>query len=251
MNNVNKLRMLDRSSPIPLHYQLRQIIRDEVLNGDLVLDEKGKIPTEGMLAERFKVSRITVKNAIRNLVEEGLLHRVRGKGTFIKKTNEVEKWVGRLLGFSEMISASGFKPSAKLIYQGLNHNLPELVKKNLKMEHGWEYKRIRYADDIPIAIEHSYYPPSIGKDLTNLEDLDSIFSYRFLEEKFGITLYDGEQSISAVNASKEEAETLEITEGGSLLYMERVTYSAQKKPIVYCKAVFNPKYFQYVVYLQR
>jgi len=83
--NGNRLKS---DSPLPLHYQLREIIRFEALNGDLA-DKDGKMPTENELIERFKVSRITVRNALDKLVDQGLLRRERGKGTFLKSNTAV------------------------------------------------------------------------------------------------------------------------------------------------------------------
>src|SRR5690625_3764256 len=99
---------LDYSSPLPLHFQIRAIIKSELTQG-LMADKDGKIPTEKKLSERFKVSRITIRAALENLENEGVVNRVRGRGTFIN-ANRLEKWTGQLLGFAETIESAGFKP---------------------------------------------------------------------------------------------------------------------------------------------
>ena len=81
----------------PLHIQIRETIRRQVRDGELV-DASGRLLTEAELVKHFGVSRVTIRNAIRPLVEEGMFARERGRGTFLR-SNKPENWVGRLLGF--------------------------------------------------------------------------------------------------------------------------------------------------------
>lgn len=249
MSNHSNKGNLNHSIPIPLHYQLSEIIRNELLNGNLV-DENGKMITEAELSKRYQVSRITVRSAIKPLVDEGLLWRERGKGTFLK-TNKVENWVGQLMGFSETIKAAGFQPGGKVLSKGQLTRLPQKIKESLNIDQGWELKRLRYADDIPIAIEHSVFTADIGAELEKQEDLDNILTYRFIEDELKINLHEATQLISAVNASKKESEMLGIAERDALLYMERSTKSLDGKPIEFLQAKYRPDYFHYVILLNR
>jgi GntR family transcriptional regulator len=233
---------------IPLHLQVRDIIRYEALN-DKIVDANGKMPTEFELVKRFGVSRITVRNALQTLVDEGLLVRERGRGTFLK-TNQPENWVGQLMGFTETIKEAGFTPGAKILAMGMTKKFPENVKSTLDTPVVWELKRLRFADDKPIAIEHAFFPPEIGLELEP-QDLLSIAMYKFLEEELYITLKEAKQMISAVNANEYESEQLGIEENEALLYMERITYSNDRKPVEFLKAVYCPYYFQYMVQLTR
>jgi GntR family transcriptional regulator len=242
MNTINF------NSPLPLYYQLAEIIRNEALSG-MMVDESGKMPTEQELVERFKVSRITIRHALKILEDEGMLRRERGRGTFLQ-TNQAENWSGQLLGFSETIVASGMEPGAKLLAYGTVQDAPLEVVTHLKLSNAWELKRLRYADQVPIAIEHAFYPLTVGKQLMN-QDLQSLFVYAFIETNTGISLRNGKQWISATNASKEEAEMLELKEGSALLHIERVIYDSTQMPIEYLKAVFRPDHFHYTIQLQR
>ncbi|CAG7616850.1 GntR family transcriptional regulator [Paenibacillus allorhizosphaerae] len=246
MNKHNK--KLDSKSPLPLHYQLQEIIRFEALNGDLA-DKNGKMPTEIELMARFEVSRITVRQALSKLVDQGLLHRERGKGTFLK-TNHAEHWTGQLLGFSETITASGFTPGGKTLKYGVAKTLADEIKSKLMVQTAWELKRLRYADDLPIAIEHSYFPEAIGMRLEQ-QELGSVLTYAYMEKELGVTLRNGTQNISAKNAGKQEAKMLGIVEGTALLSITRIIYAADQTPVEYLEAVYRPDYFQYTVQLQR
>ncbi|MCS7461210.1 GntR family transcriptional regulator [Paenibacillus doosanensis] len=249
MSSNHENTKLDHSIPIPLHYQLSEIIRNELLNGNLV-DENGKMITEAEISKRFKVSRITVRSAIKPLVDEGLLWRERGRGTFLK-TNKVENWVGQLMGFSETIKAAGFQPGGKVLNKGKVTRLPKKIQENLTIDQGWELKRLRYADDKPIAIEHSFFTPEIGSELEKQGDLDNILTYRFIENELKMNLHEATQIISAVNASKQESEMLDIGEKDALLYIERVTKSLDGKPVEFLQAIYRPDYFHYVILLNR
>jgi len=241
-------KQLNSSSPLPLHYQLQEIIRHEALNGELA-DPSGKMPTENELMARFEVSRITVRQALSKLVDQGLLHRERGKGTFLK-TNHAEQWTGQLLGFAETIAASGFTPGGKTLRHGIVGELPAEIRSKLQVRAAWELKRLRYADALPIAIEHSYFPEPIGRRMEQ-QELGSVLTYAFLEKELGVSLRSGTQTISARIAGKHEAKLLGIAEGSALLSIERVIFAADQAPVEYLEAVYRPDYFQYTVQLRR
>jgi GntR family transcriptional regulator len=239
---------LNTNSPVPLNYQLQEIIRLGVLNGNLV-DENGKIPSENELTDRFKVSRITVSHALNKLVDQGILRRERGRGTFVT-TNDAENWTGRLMGFSEAVIAIGHKASAVTLAHGNTTSMPEEAQSALGAKEAWQLKRLRYADDIPTAIEDSYFLAKVGVILEKL-DLDQLITYRTLEMDPDIVLGSGKQSISAVNAGEEEAKLLEVEVGTALLSLKRVIYATDQTPIEFLEAVYRPDYFQFMIDLKR
>jgi GntR family transcriptional regulator len=249
-SNSNGFRtLLNHNSPIPLHHQLTEFIRKELLHGRLV-NQSGKLPTEYELAEQFQVSRITVRSSLNTLMNEGLLDRKRGSGTFLK-SNQSENWIGQLMGFSETIEASGVKPGAEVLNKGTIKNPSKKVKEQLMLEEVWELKRLRFADGQPIAIEHSYFPKEIGMEINKQKGLNEILTYQFIEKELNINLHEAKQVVSAVNADPEEAGILKVPEGEALLYIERVTFSIEGKPIEFLQSVYRPDFFQYVVKLNR
>ncbi|WP_251548915.1 GntR family transcriptional regulator [Neobacillus muris] len=247
MNDLKSV--LNHNSPIPLHHQLTEFIRKELLIGHLV-DPSGKLPTEHELSEQFQVSRITVRSALKTLMDEGLLDRKRGSGTFLK-TNQSENWIGELKGFSETIEAMGNKPGARVIKSGETLNPSKKIIEHLRVNEIWELRRLRFADGEPIAIEHSYFPKEIGQEIGKQNGLNDILTYQYLEQELHIKLHEGKQMISAVNATRDEAEMLNISEGEALLYMERLTISIEGSPIEFLQSVYRPDYFQYEVKLNR
>src|SRR5690625_7765868 len=127
--------------------------------------------TEAELTKIFKVSRITVRNALKPLVEEGILWSERCKGTFLKN-NKAEQWHGHLMGLSETIESAGFRVNGKILEQGMIHNLPEKERQSLQRDDDWKLKRIRYFDDQSIAIEKDYFIHIIGLELIQQDCLD-------------------------------------------------------------------------------
>ncbi|QSO51215.1 GntR family transcriptional regulator [Alicyclobacillus curvatus] len=240
--------VLDPQRSVPLYHQLKDFLKFEAENGRLA-DATGKLPTEAELAKRFKVSRITVRSALRYLEEQGLVSRERGRGTFLN-TNEVENWRGRLLGFTEAIKAAGYEPDSRIIRKGFTKNFPSNVREALMTDEVWELKRLRLADKNPIAIEHAYFPSQIGL-LLNDEDVNSLPLYRYIETNLNIILHEGKQIISALSAGQEESEILDVNEGEAMLSVERVTFSVDGEVVEFLDAIYRPDYFQYTIWLTR
>jgi DNA-binding transcriptional regulator YhcF (GntR family) len=117
----------------PLHIQVRETIRRQVRAGELI-DKTGRLMTEAELGKHFGVSRITIRNAIKPLVDEGMFERERGRGTFLR-TNQPENWVGRLMGFSETIKDAGYQPGAKVLLQGMTNKHDAEVRNRDRVQH--------------------------------------------------------------------------------------------------------------------
>src|SRR5689334_12282432 len=196
--------------PRPLHIQVRETIRRQVRAGELI-DKSGRLMTEAELGKHFGVSRITIRNAIKPLVDEGMFERERGRGTFLR-TNQPENWVGRLMGFSETIRDAGYEPGAKVLLQGMTNRHDAEVRLKLRERAVWQLKRVRLADDIPIAIEHAFYPPDIGLELEK-RDLTSIVMYRVFETEIGFNIREATQTISASLADATSAKLLGVKAG--------------------------------------
>ncbi|MDP1865401.1 MAG: GntR family transcriptional regulator, partial [Bradyrhizobium sp.] len=193
-DNMSNAGEPEQASSMPLHIQVRETIRRQVKVGQLI-DKTGRLMTEAELGKHFGVSRITIRNAIKPLVDEGMFERERGRGTFLR-TNQPENWVGRLMGFSETIRDAGYAPGAKVLLQGMTNRHDADVRKQLRERAVWQLKRVRLADEIPIAIEHAFYPPDIGLELEK-RDLISIVMYRVFESELGFDIKEATQTISA------------------------------------------------------
>jgi GntR family transcriptional regulator len=236
------------TSSRPLHIQVRETIRRQVKAGELI-DKTGRLMTEAELGKHFGVSRITIRNAIKPLVDEGMFERERGRGTFLR-TNQPENWVGRLMGFSETIRDAGYQPGAKVLLQGMTNRHDTEVRIKLRERAVWQLKRVRLADDIPIAIEHAFYPPDIGLELEK-RDLTSIVMYRVFETEIGFDIREATQTISASLADATTGRLLGVKAGSPLLSIERLTVNTDGRPLELLRSVYLPNYFRLSINLTR
>jgi GntR family transcriptional regulator len=232
----------------PLHIQVRETIRRQVKAGKLI-DGSGRLMTEAELGKHFGVSRITIRNAIKPLVDEGMFERERGRGTFLR-SNQPENWVGRLMGFSETIKDAGYQPGARILLQGMTNRHDAEVRRQLHERAVWQLKRVRLADDTPIAIEHAFYPPDIGLELEK-RDLTSIVMYRVFETEIGFDIKEATQTISASLADATVARLLGVKAGSPLLSIERLTVNMDGRPLELLRSVYLPNYFRLSINLTR
>ncbi len=239
---------LDASSGVPLHAQVRETIRRRVHDRSLV-DANGRLMTEAQLVRHFGVSRITIRHALQPLVAEGLFARERGKGTYLR-SNQPERWAGRLMGFTETIRDAGFVPGARVLESGATSPPDADVRRRLDSGTVWHLKRVRLADDTPIAVEHAFYPLQIGRQL-EARDLVPIVMYRVFEQELGLDIGEADQNIGATLADAETAPLLDVDTGSPLIAMERLTVARDGRPLEFLRSVYRPDYFRFSIKLVR
>ena len=238
----------DDDAGAPLHSRVREAIRRQVRNGELV-DASGRLMTEAELVKHFGVSRITIRSAIGPLVAEGVFSRERGRGTFLR-SNQPEHWAGRLMGFSEVIKDAGQEPGARILRHGMTGTPDEALREALGERAVFELRRLRLADGAPIAIEHAFYPPDIGLELEK-RDLTSIVMYRVFEEELGLDIEHATQTIGAALAEDGDAELLGVEVGSALITLERLATSSTGRPLELLRSVYLPKHFRFTIELTR
>ncbi|OUM94210.1 MAG: GntR family transcriptional regulator [Thermobacillus sp. ZCTH02-B1] len=243
------LNKVDPNSPIPLYQQLKNILKRKIISEEWPVGTI--IPTEKELIEAYEVSRTTVREAIAELVNQGLLQKKQGKGTIVISTR-VEERLGRLTGFAEEIGDKGLEHSARLLSAEFQRNrFYELSQLGLD-ENATVFlvDRIRFVDKQPVAYERSCWPEDIGRLLVN-EDLNTVAFYKVLEEKYGIELKEATDTISAVNATKYEAELLGITPGDALLERRRISCDISGRPVEFTRTKYRNDKYSYKVKLLR
>ncbi|MGH2507551.1 MAG: GntR family transcriptional regulator [Ktedonobacteraceae bacterium] len=225
-----------RKSPLPRYYQLKEIMREKINSnewkpGDL-------IPSERELGEQYGISRMTARQAITELVNEGLFFREQGKGTFVSR-HKITQQLIRLTGFTEDIKARGQRPGSKIISAKMTPT-DETVAEHLHIKPGqlvFQLQRLRLADEEPLAIEvsHLYFN---GCEKLMEEDLEQNSLYRLLESKYKLPLMEADQQLEAGLIGPEEALLLKIPVGSAALFVRRTTYSERDQPIEYVKSIY-------------
>ncbi|MES2442117.1 MAG: GntR family transcriptional regulator [Pseudomonadota bacterium] len=212
---IESVGRLHKDDPTPLYLQLQKGLRDAIENR--VVQADAAIPTERDLAEEFDISRITVRKAIDGLVSEGLLSRRRGAGTFVVAPR-VEKSFSRLTSFSEDMISRGRRPHSVWVSKSEGAVTPEEAL-SLGLSPGtsvYRFHRVRYADDLPMALEYSTVP---GYCLASPDAVGASL-YEALEAA-GHLPVRALQRLRAINFSAEQAEALGVARGDAGLFIER------------------------------
>lgn len=236
--------MLDYVNSIPLHIQLKKIIEKKIISGEYI----GKIPSERALIEKYNISRSTVRQAVEQLVREGILEKVHGRGTYVS-IKPIQDWLGNLSSTTETIEKMGMNPGAKLV-SSEKVKLIEPLKSKIKLEYVYCFKRIRYANDIPIGIEKNYYPIEVGEQLSRY-DLNKETFYDLLEKKLGIKIDEAEQIIKAGKISKEDARLMELPSSEEVLITERKLFDIKGEFIEYEEAFYRSDMYSFKLKLSR
>lgn len=221
---------LDRNSFEPLYYQLKEIIREKINNNEYKANDL--IPSESELCDKYKVSRITVRKAILDLVQEGILYRGRGLGTFVSEPLEASDLKG-VQGFTEEILKLNQRPSAKLLEYKIKKPTKHVSEKlNIsKDESVIIIKRLRSVDDEPCFIELLYFPYSKvnGIEKENLEN--SIYST--LNDKFNLKIVKAIEELEPVILDEFESKLLKVKPASAGLRVERIAYINDNEIIEY------------------
>lgn len=228
----------------PVYIQIHNQLRSNIENGKWHVGQK--IPAERELATEFGVSRMTLRQAIQTLVDEGVLERRVGSGTFVANRKVQEKMSG-VTSFTELMQAIGKVPSSKTISYHLT--IPsESEAEKLKLKSGervLRMERVRYGSKVPICYEVATIPAALIKNFSK-DEVTSSF-YRTLEEK--ANLYPGHavQNVSATSATEKIAEYLKIRRGDALLRMTQISYLQDGRPFEYVHTQYVGSRFEFVL----
>ncbi|MFB4475229.1 GntR family transcriptional regulator [Oceanobacillus caeni] len=235
---------LDYNNSIPLYVQLKERIEKNILNGKY----EDKIPSEREVMDEFYVSRSTVRQAINELVNEGVLEKRPGKGTFIS-LKPINDWLGSLSSTSETIKRMGMEPGAKLI-KAEQITLPPHLQKIIGLSHAFHFKRIRFANQIPIGIENNYYSLELGEKINEF-DLNNITLYDLLELKLGIHTKQAEQIIRAGKVSIKDAVLLKVPRNTAMLEVDRKLVDVNDRFVEFEQAFYRADMYSFKINLAR
>jgi len=239
---------LHREAPDPLYLQLKDSLVSEITSGRYRSHQR--LPSERELADRFKVSRMTVRQALLELARDGTIYTRVGKGTFVAEP-KIDQQLRTLTGFSQDVRARGGKPSSRVLEARAIAASPE-VAAALRISPGAEVillSRLRLADDVPLAIEMAYLPfdrfPSLLSHDFAYESL-----YDVLENEYKLALTQADQSLEAALAGPREIELLELTPPAAVLKMQRLTFTADGTPIEYVLSTYRGDRYKFRSVLQ-
>jgi GntR family transcriptional regulator len=220
--------------PTPVYYQLEKAIQELIESGRLAVDDP--IPPEREIARMNGLSLTTVRTALQNLVQNGFLHRIQGKGTFVSNTAQRRKTVRYyplVKHFMDDINEPGIKLMELKRIKGKSHINPHLkIRANQDL---YELKRVLSLNRKPIIYCISYMPYNLFKGLENYKQFyfEKYPLYIFLEQKFGISTMKNRELYGAVLADKDLGGILKVKEGHPLLFIEMQALTHKEKPYEY------------------
>jgi GntR family transcriptional regulator len=235
----------DLKNMIPRYFQIFQDIYNKIEEG--IYNNGDKLPSETELCDYYKVSRGTIREALKSLMQHGLIVSERGRGTFIT-TNKIAQDVNQLMGFTEVMKKSGKSASGRIVE--INIKKPNsVVKKIMKLKDDEMVVRIirlRYGNDKPMIIEKSYYSNVIFKPLLEY-DLENESIYDLLYKHTPYRLENAIQDIEAEIATPNESELLNINIGSPLLLMTRLILLKDGTPFEYTKDFYRADKLKFTI----
>ncbi|CAG9619945.1 GntR family transcriptional regulator [Sutcliffiella rhizosphaerae] len=240
--------MIDKTSPIPIYYQLESYIKNQLNAG--ILKPGDSIPSEREYAESYEISRMTVRQAINSLVNEGLLYRRKGSGTYVAE-KKIEQPLQGLTSFTEDMIKRGLTPTSHLIHLKIVQ-ANSFVAGELHISEAdpvYEIKRIRLADGEPMALETNYISAHLVNGLT--KEVVSASIYAYMEQELGLLIAHAHQSIESVKASAEDENFLKIKRGHPMLYIQRNTYLQDGTPLELVKSIYRGDRYKFNIQMNR
>lgn len=241
-NGMDKTSIIDKDSSTPIYAQLEDYIKEKIKAHEYL---PGKaIPTEKELTELFGVSRMTIRQAIANLIHQGVLYRIPRKGAFVSK-EVIEKKL-EIESFSEDMRKKGLIPGSKVLsFQKIMSDEDVRAKLNLShREAVYFLHRLRLANGEPMAIEYCYLPERYFPDIIKY-NMEYCSLYEIIEEEYSIHFSYMKQSIMAVAMTKGEAEMLLQAPKGFGLQSTKVVYKDDENPIEYTRTIYHPEKYSY------
>src|SRR5215207_465194 len=238
---------VQKDSSVPIYSQVERIVIDMIDSGRLAPGQRA--PSEREIADALGHRRHAREAAMSNLVADGYLYSVPGKGTFVSNP-KMRQDLLELTSFTEDMRKRGLKPGAKLLELGVTNGAPEKIYRALGLSGADDLLRIhrlRTADEEPMCLETSYLPKDYLTWLLE-EDLESGSLYRALESH-GVELVKAEEHLEATVVRETESELLTVPVGSPALLIERTTYTEGDRPIEYVKSLYRGDRYRFTAML--
>jgi GntR family transcriptional regulator len=239
---------LKRESPTPLYLQIKNALVADIDAGQYKPHQR--LMSERELGEKFKVSRMTVRQALNEMIRDGILYTQVGKGTFVGDS-KIDQQLRNLTGFSHEISMRGARPSSHVLSAQVAPASAHMaaVLNVMQGAEVAELSRLRLSNELPLCIEVAHIPhylcPNILKNDFSRESL-----YRVFESDYGHRLVRAEQTMEASLADARELELLQMTAPASVLRIERFTYNQQDILLEYVTSAYRGDLYKFRLTLQ-
>lgn len=237
--------VINRESPVPIHHQVRNYLLSCIESGELRPGQQ--LLKEREYADVFGISLAPVRQALLDLVKEGYLYRVAGKGTFVREP-KVEEKISILSSFTESMRAKGIKSTMRVVGLSVGE-APIEVRKAFQANDDEQFvflQRVALVESKAVALLLSYIPARFVPGLETL-DLHDQSLYRTLEQRYGIILTRAESSIEVVRCHDSEATLLGLTSRIPMLQVEGKTYDIEERLIEFSRVLYQADRFRFTI----
>lgn len=208
-----------------------------------------RLPTEVELSEQLDISRLTLREALNALKNDGLIHAVQGRGTFVAcDYTHISNSLNINSSVSEMIEAAGYRPGVASFKKELI-KADAVVAEHLGVAKGTDVlmcARIRLADDEPVVYTRDYLSPRLTSPFLGVTD-ENISLYSFIEKDCGIRLGVCLAELVPMVASAEVSKMLNIEEGSPILHIQASVNDVFGEPLIYASELFRPDKFRFTI----
>ncbi|MCV7225109.1 GntR family transcriptional regulator [Mycolicibacterium komossense] len=228
---------IDRNSAIPLYVQLSDLIRERIKRGEWVPDQK--IPSENELNQLYGISRMTARQVLSKLVDEGLLFRVQGKGTFVAH-RKISTQSPSYRGIREQLEQQGYATSTEILGAALV-DADARSAEQLGLPVGtpvYSIRRLRRVDGAPISLHESFVPQSLAPGVID-HDLVGEQLCTVLDRDFGLRMAEVSETLEAATASKSQAKLFGNQPGAPLLLLEQRIAAPDGHPFEFTRIHFR------------
>lgn len=241
---------VEKDIPIPLYYQIKQMLLSAIQQGNLSGGDM--IPTELEFCERCGVSRPTIRQALSELVAEGYLYRLKGKGTFVAMPKIDARFLNKLQSFNQEMQQKGLTPSTKVLaVEVIPGRSPANEKLNISASQKLIYlERLRFANGEPIVYLETFLPYHPYEKLLE-QDFTASSLYSLLEDLYRVRVSHVNREIEAVNATQKEAALLDTVKNKALCLVKTVACTDQGLPVEYSVARYRGDRNKFSVELYR
>lgn len=244
---------VDRSAPLPLHYQLKQALLEQIRRDRLRPGDR--LPTETVIEERYGVSRSTIRQALQNLVVEGHVERIQGKGTFVAPPRITH--LPYLTSFSENMRRQGYTPTRRVVDRRLE-TPPDDVAAQLDVDQRAEclyLRRTLLADGDAIGVADTWLPAEVlggSADALDATRLEAASLYELLQSPpIEMDLHHGVELITPAAGAPDDAALLGLAAGSPVLVVERISRDATERVVECTRMVFDGSRYAYRVEMSR
>lgn len=240
--------MVDRDAPTPLYHQVKTLLLKEIEAGQWTPD--ARLPTEDELSARFRVSKVTVRQALRDLSHLGYIRREQGRGTFVQRP-PVRQGPRELTSFTDEMRRHHMVATSQIRERGLVSATPDFARQ-LGVEPGdllFRLRRLRLADGEPMGLQTAYLPDALVPGIAD-ELYENASLYDVLRDRYGLVPVRARETHIAVTLGADAAATLGVPAGAAALSVQRLACLSDGRPLEFVQSLIRGDRYRVVLDLE-